>query len=148
MNLAKLLWNIARFLLRRYPQLGCYLGGLRSSPLSACSVPGGDVCAVRGVLMCVCGSCAGALATAAPPLNAAVARFRNQGLWLGPLRLPHGATQIGPGEQICERAIYQRPASRDSTVSFGSDLQVESWFAEFAWIDMEWVRNTAGPFGS
>jgi len=108
-NLAKLLWNMSRFLLQRYPQLGCYLGGV--------------------------------LATAAQSLNSAVARFRNEGLWLGPLRLPHGATQIGPGEQIYEPAIYQRPASRDSTVSFGSDLQVDSWFTEFTWIDMDWIHK-------
>jgi hypothetical protein len=108
-NLAKLLWNMSRFLLQRYPQLGCYLGD--------------------------------ALATAAQSINAAVARFRNEGLWLGPLRLPHGATQIGPGEQIYEPAIYQRPASRDSTVSFGSDLQVDSWFTQFTWIDMDWVHK-------
>jgi hypothetical protein len=51
-------------------------------------------------------------------------RFRMDGLWLGPLVFGRKATQIGPGEQIYDNARAERPASRASDVSFGSDLQV------------------------
>ena len=53
-------------------------------------------------------------------------------------------TVIGEGwsvPQVYEYARMERPASRSSEVSFGSDLQVDSWYANFTWLDMEWVNK-------
>lgn len=109
-NAAKLLWNVVRYLLHRYPALGVFFG----AP------------------MC----------TAAAPINDLIRKFRNEGLWLGPIKLARGAVQLGLGEQVYEYARVERPPSRDSEVSFGSDLQVDSWFAKFSsWFDMEWVHK-------